>query len=80
MTPTNVIGLRKIINETTMDIMYYTSSYFRNEVREIKNYTSHQCVLVLVICSLLVYKEFHLTENSQLKDQMKTNVTTMVSV
>eukprot|EP00795_Rhopilema_esculentum_P013592 gene13592-4487_t len=32
VTPTNVIGLRKIINETTMDIMYYTSSYFRNEI------------------------------------------------
>eukprot|EP00112_Aurelia_sp_Birch-Aquarium-sp1_P003732 Seg142.1 transcript_id=Seg142.1/GoldUCD/mRNA.D3Y31 product="Phospholipase DDHD1" protein_id=Seg142.1/GoldUCD/D3Y31 len=32
ITPSNVGGLRKIINETTMDIMYYTSSYFRNEI------------------------------------------------
>ena len=36
ITPSKVGGIRKIINETTMDIMYYTSSYFRNEVRMLK--------------------------------------------
>eukprot|EP00794_Sanderia_malayensis_P017824 gene17824-19605_t len=32
ITPGNVAGLRKVVNETTMDIMYYTSSHFRSEI------------------------------------------------
>jgi len=34
ITPNKAGGLRKIINETTMDIMYYTSSFFRNEIKK----------------------------------------------
>ncbi|CAK9302753.1 unnamed protein product [Gordionus sp. m RMFG-2023] len=32
ISPKNVIGLRSILNTTVMDIMYYTSPIFRNEI------------------------------------------------
>ncbi len=35
ITPGNIPGLRKIVNETSMDIMYYTSAYFRSEVSDV---------------------------------------------
>jgi len=56
ITPDKVRGLRDLLNSSAMDIMYYTSPLYRDEVKHILPFISSY---IVIIFSLTDWQKVH---------------------